>query len=102
MTTENTAATGDDDTPMVRRFATEAERNARNARIEQATDIVTDAGRAAEEAGPRDKKPHEPAETIPSVSAILIAMALADVAAAVREVGVAFVNEMHTANERAH
>ena len=102
MTEENNTAATEDTTPMVRRFATEAERNARNARIEAATDIVVDAGRATEEMGPRDKKPHEPAETIPSVSAILIAMALADVAAAVREVGVAFVNEMHTANERTH
>lgn len=70
--------------PVNKRFASPEETVNRLSFMEQATDVIEDAGRVAEEMGPRHSRPDRTPETIPSVSAILIAMSvlhLADVLA---------------------
>jgi len=73
------------DQPMNRRFPSAEEAAASLARIETATDLVKDAARVAGEIGPRDRDPGKAPETVPSVSAILVATALIELAAAIRQ-----------------
>ena len=97
MTTNATVTSqeSDLDAPMSRRFPTPEDLAARRDMIERVLDLVKDEQRTVEEVGPRDRKNHESPETVPSCSAVLIAMAIMNLADAVRDAGVAAVNAGH-------
>lgn len=70
------------------RFATPEEIAARKQRAERAFDLLADARVVVKQMGPRDRSPHQSPETVPSASAVLIALAIADLTAAIRDNGV--------------